>query len=216
MRLLIVSITILVVVFFILLPCSGQMPLGQEDQIRSFPPGYGLPRLREQKPVKKPVRKEATDANSIADANAAADANAIRARIGKFEGLEEALSRVSREGGSEIREWTNSRTEDKIDLVQAVQGQVTAELNFLRGLAVKEGAAKTAAAIDGLLLDRQERFKGVIKKLEEEKERLRRRSEREERKSRGETRGRRREPIEREPRRRDRDSRSRRTIRPPL
>jgi hypothetical protein len=209
-RLLVVSIAILVIVFFILLPCFGQMPPGHEDPIRSFPPGYGPPQLREREPVKKPVHKEATDANSVADANA------VRARIKEFEGLEQALKQVGGEGGSEVREWTRSRGGDKIALVQVVQEQVTAELNFLRELAVEEEAVKTTAAIDGLLLDRQERFKDVITQLEEEREKQRRRSEREQRRARDEGRGRRRERREREPRRRDRDSRSRRSSTPPL
>ncbi len=216
MKLLVVSIAILVMVSFVLLPCFGQMPPGQKDQRRSYPPGYGPPQLRERKPVKKPVRKETTDANAIADANAATDANAVRARIEKFEGLGTALGQVSNEGRSEINEWTRSRGSDKINLVQAVQEQVRAELNFLRELAVEEKAVKTAAAIDGLLLDRQERFKDVITKLEEEREKLRRRSELEERRARDEDRGRRRERREREPRRRDRDSRSRRGVMPPM
>jgi hypothetical protein len=215
-KLLVVSIAILVIVSFIFLPCFGQMPPGREDPMRSFPPGYGPPQLRERKPEKKPVSKKTTDANAIADANAATDANAVRARIEEFEGLGRALSQVSKEGKGEINEWTRSRGSDKIDLVQAVQEQVRAELNFLRELAVEEKAVKTAAAIDGLLLDRQERFKGVITKLEEEREKLRRRSELEERKARDEDRDRRRGRREREPRRRDRDNRSRRGVMPPV
>jgi hypothetical protein len=215
-KLLVVSIAILVIVSFIFLPCFGQMPPGREDPMRSFPPGYGPPQLRERKPEKKPVSKKTTDANAIADANAATDANAVRARIEEFEGLGRALSQVSKEGKGEINEWTRSRGSDKIDLVQAVQEQVRAELNFLRELAVEEKAVKTAAAIDGLLLDRQERFKGVITKLEEEREKLRRRSELEERKARDEDRGGRRGRREREPRRRDRDNRSRRGVMPPV
>ena len=210
MKLLVVSIAILVMVSFVLLPCFGQIPPGQKDQIQSFPPGYGPPQLRERKPEKKPVSKKTTDANAIADANA------VRARIEKFEGLGTALRQVTKEGKSEISEWTRSRDSDKIDLVQAVQEQVRAELNFLRELAVEEKAVKTTAAIDGLLLDRQERFKDVIAKLEEEQEKQRRRSELEERRARDEDRSRRRGRREREPRRRDRDSRSRRGVMPPL
>ena len=216
MKLLVVSIAILVIVSFIFLPCFGQMPPGREDPMRSFPPGYGPPQLRERKPEKKPVSKKTTDANAIADANAAPDANAIRARIEEFEGLGTALRQVTKEGRSEISEWTRSRGSDKIDLVQAVQEQVRAELNFLRELAVEEKAVKTTAAIDGLLLDRQERFKEVIAKLEEEQKKQRRRSELEERRARDEGRGRRRERREREPRRRDRDSRNRRGVIPPM
>jgi hypothetical protein len=61
--------------------------------------------------------------------------------------------------------------------------QITAEFKFLRELAIKEGAVKTTAAIDGILLDRQERFKDVIEKLEKETDRYRRLAEREEKRS---------------------------------
>jgi Na+-transporting methylmalonyl-CoA/oxaloacetate decarboxylase gamma subunit len=125
----------------------------------------------------------ADDANKIADANTATDANAIRARVEEFEGLDRALGQIDRKGKEEIREWKR-RTEDKLDLILAVQEQITAEFNFLRELAVEEGDVKITVAIDKMLLDRQERFKEVIERLEKERERLRHRSEREEKKSR--------------------------------
>jgi hypothetical protein len=119
--------------------------------------------------------------NLIADVNATADSNAIRARIEKFEGLSEALIKVNMESGNEISEWTRGKLDDRLDLALAMQKQITAELKFLRELAVKERATETTAAIDGILLDRQERFKNVITELEKNSERLRRLSERQER-----------------------------------
>jgi hypothetical protein len=200
-----ISIAILLTGFLSFIPAFAEAP------------GYDTSQLREDKerPAKKPVDKETTDANSIADANAATDVNAttdpnvVRARIEQFEGLEEALNKVTREGKKEMREWTQGTAEDKLDLVQAVQEQVTAEFNFLRELAVEEGAVKTTAAIDGLLADRQERFGKIIKKMERDRERFRRRSEREDRRSRDRDRGR-----DREPRRRSREDRSRRSETP--
>jgi hypothetical protein len=127
-----------------------------------------------------PEQKEAADANSIADANVAIDPNTGETEIEEFEGLDEALEEINRESRDEIREWTR-KTEIKLNLALAVQKQITAELNFLRELAIEEGAVKTTAAIDKILLARQERFKSVIEKLEREKERLRRTREREER-----------------------------------
>ena len=192
-----ISIAILLTAFLGFIPAFAQ------------PPGYYAPsQIREDKerPAKKPVDKKTIDANSIADANAATDANAVRARIEQFEGLEEALNKVTRESKNEMREWTRGTAEDKLDLVQAVQEQVTVEFNFLRELAVEEGAVKTTAAIDGLLADRQERFGKIIKKMENDRERLRRRSEQEDRRSRDRDRSR-----DREPRRRGREDRSRRS-----
>ncbi len=206
-----ISILILLVVFLSFIAAFAQPPV--------YPPGY-LPQLREdrEKPAKKPADKETADANSIADANATTDPNVIRARIEQFEGLQEALNKVTREGKNEMREWKRSTAEDNLDLAQTVQEQVTAELNFLRELAVEEGAVKTTAAIDGLLADRQERFGKIIEKMERDREKLRRRSEREDRRRRERDRGRERERgrerdrgREREPRRRGREDRSRRS-----
>jgi ribosome-associated translation inhibitor RaiA len=121
------------------------------------------------------------DANLIADVNMAADPNVVRARIGKFEGLDEALAQINTESKDEIREWTRGRLDDRLDLALAMQKQVTAEFKFLRELSVKEKAVETTVAIDGILLDRQERFKSVIAELEKNSERLRRLIERQER-----------------------------------
>ena len=86
-------------------------------------------------------------------------------------------------------------------MVKAVQKQVMAEFNFLRELAVEEGAEKTAAAIDGLIADREKRFEGITKKMEAAMKRLRGREGRRgrDRRDRGDQ------------RRRGREDRSRRT-----
>ncbi len=146
--------------------------------------------------------KDITDVNSIADANAVSDANAVKSRIRAFEGLERALQSMDKEGQKEMREWTLSDARNRLDLAKAVQEQVIAELNFLRELAVDEGAVKTTAAIDGLLVDRQERFGKVIKRMENESEKVRLRSER------------RNLRREREPRRREREGGRRTRERP--
>lgn len=186
-----ISILILLTGFLSFIPAFAQ------------PPGDGPPQLREdrEKPAKKPVDKETTNANSTADANAATDANAVRARIEEFEGLEDALRQVTRRSKDEMREWARGPAEDRLDLVQAVQEQVTAEFDFLRELAIEEGAVKTTAAIDGLLAERQERFGKIVKKMERDRERLRHRSEREDRRSRDRDHGRNREPRRKGPRR---------------
>ena len=119
-----------------------------------------------------------TEIEEPADANTANDPNAIRARVRQFEDLEDELRRINGESREEIRQWTR-RTEDKLELILEVQQQSATELNLLRRLAVEEGAEKTTAAIDGILLNRQERYKDVIERFERERERLRREEERE-------------------------------------
>ena len=228
MKTLVISMLILLIAFFSLIPAFGQPPEDKPAQ----------PMEQEKKPAKEPEHKKTADANSVADANATADANsvadanaaadansvadanavadansiadanaaadpnAVRAKIEEFEGLGEALEKIDTESGDEIREWTRGRLDDRLDLALAMQKQITAEVKFLRELAVKEGAGETTAAIDGILLDRQERFKGVIEELERNSERLRRRSEREEKKK------------EREQNSRERAGRGRRVTQP--
>lgn len=138
---------------------------------------------------------ESTADKDITDVNSIADANAVKSRIRAFEGLERALEKIDKEGKKETRELMLSDARNRLDLAKAVQEQVIAELNFLRGLAVEEGAVKTTAAIDGLLVDRQERFGKVIKRMEKESEKMRLHNERE------------RKRREREPRRREREGR---------
>lgn len=164
----VISMLILLIAFFSFIPTFGQPRRDVAPQ----------PRGQKEQPAKELERK------NTADANASADPNAVRAKIEKFEGLDKALEQIDKESRGEIREWTRSRAGDKLNLALAVQEQITTEFNFLRELAVEEGAEKTTAAIDGMLLDRQERFKDVIERLERERERLRRRSEREERRDR--------------------------------
>lgn len=205
MKLLVISMSFLLIVSFILMPAFAQPP-GY-----GLPPGYGAPaqqREQEKRRAKKAERKPIKDANSVAfdanDANSVIDPNDPNATIAaykKFEGLEEALGRLNSEGEKEIQEWTRGAVEIKMNLVKLVQEQVIAEFNFLRELAVEEGAAKTTAAIDGLLADRQKRFEETTQKIEEARRRLRRREDR-----RGRDRGR-----DRDQRRRGRDDRSRRS-----
>jgi hypothetical protein len=189
---------ILLISFFSNTAAFGQSPGGKAAQSTE----------QKEEPAKETENKEtaaatvdvntATDINSIADVNAFTDPNAVRARILGFRGLGVDLLQLNRESGDEIREWTRGRLDDRLELALAMQKQVTAEFNFLRELAVKEKALETATAIDGILLDRQERFKDVIEELERNNERLRRIEER-----RNQERSRERTPRRERPIRRD-------------
>jgi hypothetical protein len=171
---LVISMSILLVAFFSL-PAFAQ----PQDANQVQPVEQKEEPVKEPEPQKTADANTVTDANTVADTNAITDPNAVRAKIKEFEGLGEALEQIDTESGDEISKWTLGR-EEKVDLALAMQKQITEEFKFLRELAIKEGAAKTAAAIDGILLDRQERFKDVIEKLEKETERYRKRTEREE------------------------------------
>lgn len=182
MKRLIILMSILLIGSFSLIPTFASTEEDEDDKITAE--------------EKKLTRQESTADKDITDVNSIADANAVKSRIRAFEGLEGALERIDKEGKKETREWTLSDARNRLDLAKAVKEQVIAELNFLRELAVDEGAVKTTAAIDGLLVDRQERFGKVIKRMEKESEKVRLRNERGEKRRR-----------EREPRRREREGR---------
>ncbi len=82
---------------------------------------------------------------------------------------EEQLDRETQE---EMRLWTQTGTDRKEDLAKTVHQQIMAEISSVRTLAVEENAKKTTAAIDGLLLARQERFDEFVRTMEEEKRML--------------------------------------------
>jgi len=71
------------------------------------------------------------------------------------------------------REWLQTRVDNRIKLVKAVEMQVKIEISFIRKVAVEEKAKKTTKAIDDLLPDRQERLKTLVKTMEEETRRMR-------------------------------------------
>ena len=177
MKTLVISMLIILISLFSLIPASAQ----SAEEI-----------LSEEQQMEIPKQTEAAEKNAVAepnaeitaepnaDMNSANDSNAIRTKAESFEGLDEELRQLELESREEMREWTR-RNDERLELLLAAQQQTTAELNFLRKLAVEEGAEKTTAAIDVILLDRQERYKSVIDRLEKEKERLHREQEREER-----------------------------------
>jgi len=76
-----------------------------------------------------------------------------------------------------------STVESRISLEKAMQEQSKAELNFLRALAVEEGALKTTEAIDHLLASRDKQLEQIVRKIEERasRERSRRSSDWEQR-----------------------------------
>ena len=139
--------------------------------------------------IKKPGKT--TDANSIktpvkaADSNEAADVNAVEDSNRILGELKNDLAGIDRDGQKEIKEWTREGSEkrtaasavleNKIAIVKSAQEQVIKELNFLKTVAVGEGAKKTAAAIDALLADRKVRFEKMIAQMKEEASRLKER-----------------------------------------
>jgi hypothetical protein len=114
-----------------------------------------------------------TTGTSSAEPDLILDPNEVMARIKTFEGLEKELIQVDRRSRFEVREWLQTRIDNRIKLATAVEMQVRLEAGFIRKVAVEEKAKKTKKAIDELLLSRQERLKTLVKTMEEETRRMR-------------------------------------------
>ena len=102
-------------------------------------------------------------------ANLLADPNEIKARIKTFNGLEKALKEVSDKGQNEMRQWEQTRYDNRTILSRTVDRQFDDEIDLIRKAAVEESAKKTVAAIDNLLTIRHERSSKIHRELLEQR-----------------------------------------------
>ena len=103
--------------------------------------------------------------NQPVEVNILADPNEIKARIKTFAGLQEILDVVDANSQNEVRQWQQSRYDNRTMLVRAVQKQFEEEINVIRTISVSEKAEKTTQAIDVALTLRKERFKLISREL---------------------------------------------------
>jgi len=68
--------------------------------------------------------------------------------------------------------WSQATIDKKEDLGKSVNEEVKLEYVAVRRIAVEEKAEKTVAAIDGILLARQDRFNAYVAKMEQERLKL--------------------------------------------
>jgi hypothetical protein len=185
----VVLISILLVAFFsIIYAFAQELPAHMRRDTETSQ------RRRERK-ANRDTEEAAPDANSVVDPN---DPNAAKAPYQMFEGLEGELELLNLRAEKEVREWSRSKSDDRTSLAKSVNEQIVREFNFIRELAVEEGAVKTTAAIDGLMMMRQERFDRSVKDLEDIKKRIKEREERREGRDRDRERRRERMPRRRE------------------
>jgi hypothetical protein len=79
---------------------------------------------------------------------------------------------------AQIQAWLNGRPESKPDLLEAVHRLDLAELDALRTVATEEEAKRTAAAISGVMLARDQRVQKISKEWQADDERTQRLQER--------------------------------------
>ncbi len=94
-----------------------------------------------------------------------ADPNEIKARINTFPGLQKILDDVDANSQNEMRQWQQTRYDNRTMLIRSVQKQFEDEINVIRTTSVSEKAEKTTKAIDVALTLRKERFKLISREL---------------------------------------------------
>lgn len=136
-------------------------------------PGILNPRSSSQAPPRSAPIGAAVGSPYVSPSSMAPlDPNKVAAAVRAFPGLEQELTRVGRGSRAEVTEWlrpVSTTTDNRSRLAREVQRQVAIELDFLRKIAIGEGAKKTAAAIDGIQLVRESRLKKLTQKMDEEK-----------------------------------------------
>jgi hypothetical protein len=88
------------------------------------------------------------------------------------QGPDQAAEQLDPQTQEQIRLWLQTTPDNKLELARAVHPLIQSEMSSIRAIAVEEQAKKTTAAIDGLLLARQERFDKLVVKIEEEQRKL--------------------------------------------
>jgi hypothetical protein len=106
-----------------------------------------------------------TAARPTTEPSVLSDPNEIKARVKTFAGLEKAIKDVNDKSSSELRQWRQTRYDNRSLLYRAVQTQFEEEMKLVRSNAEKEKAKKTIAAVDNLLSQKKERSKKVSREL---------------------------------------------------
>jgi len=105
------------------------------------------------------------------------DPNAVKAEVEKFEGLAEQLAKLDRDRDQGMLRWTRSLDKEKLGELRAAHKQIAGELMLLRKLAAEEGAAKTVAAIDHIMLARVQRQEKLTERARLQQRRMSRQGE---------------------------------------
>ena len=146
------------------------LSLLQRDRLYSLPggqPGANSTGSYQARASSIPVSQ------STAQINILADPNEIKSRIKTFDGLEKELKEVTDKSQEELRNWPQSRYDNRTTLARSIDKQVEEELQYVRKVAVKESAKKTTEAIDNLLKIRQERYTKVNREMLQQKREMR-------------------------------------------
>lgn len=113
-------------------------------------------------------RSMATGQTSI-ELDLLADPNEIKTRVKTFKGLEKVVKEVSDKSQNELRQWQQTRNDNRTTLLRAVDKQFEEEIDYVSKVAVEESAKKTAEAIKNLRTNRRRRSLKVNRELMQQK-----------------------------------------------
>ncbi len=122
--------------------------------------------------------KTAKDANAGAGSTKVADVNQV-GEPNEADVVEKEFQQASKAADMEYQEVMRQSTENRVKMMTAVQKQTMAELEFIRDLAIQEGATKTAKAVELAIEKRKARYDEMIQNVKERQEREAERAERE-------------------------------------
>ncbi len=127
-------------------------------------------KIKEYEGLEKSLQDLAKKGQGVCDRCHGSSAQARRPQSMGDRDERTARERTSGRGEGMTRERMGGRGGSRIgSLVKAMHSQAGVELELIRKLAAEEGAKKTIAAIDGLLLNRQERLKDAAKKSQQQR-----------------------------------------------
>ncbi|TFG50789.1 MAG: hypothetical protein E4H40_00545 [Candidatus Brocadiia bacterium] len=128
----------------------------QEGQVQVKEHEQGDEQIGEQQGDDKPEGHKGKGSYLPADANGIGDPNSVRERAKKYPDLMADLDSIEKGMQKEARRWEKGATEDRIEISEVVMKQIMDELMLIRKYAKKEKADKTLAAIDNVLIRREQ------------------------------------------------------------
>jgi len=145
--------------------------------------GFGGSATRTQQPTAAQPGAESAAPGRLGQGPVALDPNAVIKAVKAFPGLAQEIDAVGKKSRNEITEWRRMPPgvaagiagvpDNRTRLAREVNEQVANELALLRKIAQAEGAKKTVAAIDGILLAREVRLKRLLDQIEKDKRQAR-------------------------------------------
>ncbi len=137
--------------------------------------------IKNAKPAAKATSektKAAKEANTVASKNKVTDVNQA-GEPNEADAVEKEFNEASSAADKEYQEVMRQSTENRVKMMTAVQKQTMAELEFIRDLAIQEGATKTAKAVELAMEKRKVRYDEMVQNVKERQEREAARAERE-------------------------------------